>query len=407
MAIKIPSKNIYEINNKKIIDNEIGFIDYDEHTFIEKDNTDMYNFSITSLNEIAKTGMSGNDGNFNFVKGLMTKDLIPYTTTIKKIDIYYVVAKTTFNSSLVPSTTYQEYTRNNISVTAGSFYQLLTVPPFPQGLGFTVLQNNDRGQIYIKYENTTSNITESTILYKIETLSMAIKATGTLSQPESKKKSISKNFKGNIYSIPNNELTQNTCTRMALPIGEYISQHILIKYENGKETAKLLCGINNYYSYSDTTEDVGVAVTMTKKNGGLDGKDAIFTLSINAPLAYDLYLRISYEFGIFSSHTTTIVIIESGENSVTFNTGKDLVTNEVIRQKYKYATKVTSVIDINDPAKDFIFKLGDEVEPYIKTPSGEEPMSKNKVGQAKIFLVTGVKIINDGAVFQELTLQEK
>lgn len=53
-----------------------------------------------------------------------------------------------------------------------------------------------------------------------------------------------------------------------------------------------------------------------------------------------------------------------------------------------------------------MFSVGDIVTPYVATPDGDRPMSSNPDGTAKSFRVTGVTLISDGAIWQELQLQE-
>ena len=53
-----------------------------------------------------------------------------------------------------------------------------------------------------------------------------------------------------------------------------------------------------------------------------------------------------------------------------------------------------------------MFSVGDIVIPYVATPNGDRPMSSKPDGTPKEFLVTGVTLISDGAVWQELQLQE-
>ena len=54
------------------------------------------------------------------------------------------------------------------------------------------------------------------------------------------------------------------------------------------------------------------------------------------------------------------------------------------------------------------FRLHDEVIPMIYGANGEDvPMSRKQDGSPKVFEVVGSNIIYDGAVWQELTLQEK
>lgn len=64
------------------------------------------------------------------------------------------------------------------------------------------------------------------------------------------------------------------------------------------------------------------------------------------------------------------------------------------------------VIDIK--TNKMSFRLHDEVIPYVFGANGQDqPMSKNQNGTAKVFEVVGSNIIYDGAVWQELTLLEK
>ena len=53
-----------------------------------------------------------------------------------------------------------------------------------------------------------------------------------------------------------------------------------------------------------------------------------------------------------------------------------------------------------------MFSVGDIVIPHVATPNGDRPMSSKPDGTPKEFLVTGVTLVSDGAVWQELQLQE-
>lgn len=53
-----------------------------------------------------------------------------------------------------------------------------------------------------------------------------------------------------------------------------------------------------------------------------------------------------------------------------------------------------------------MFSIGDIVIPYVATPNGDRPMSLRPDGSPKSFRVTGVTLISDGALWQELQLQE-
>lgn len=61
---------------------------------------------------------------------------------------------------------------------------------------------------------------------------------------------------------------------------------------------------------------------------------------------------------------------------------------------------------INNDSIPMLFENGDIVIPYVSTPNGDRPMSLRPDGTPKSFRVTGVTLISDGAVWQELQLQE-
>lgn len=70
--------------------------------------------------------------------------------------------------------------------------------------------------------------------------------------------------------------------------------------------------------------------------------------------------------------------------------------------------KETAVIRCSVPEDLSVFEIGDEVIPMVFGADGvDRPMSRYKDGAQKVFNVVGTKFIYDGAVWQELTLQEK
>lgn len=76
-----------------------------------------------------------------------------------------------------------------------------------------------------------------------------------------------------------------------------------------------------------------------------------------------------------------------------------------IADYYDYNTK-EKVISI-DKSDKMCFHIGDEVVPMVFNYLGQDaPMSLYKDGSPKVFSVIGTKIFYDGAVWQELTLQE-
>ena len=85
--------------------------------------------------------------------------------------------------------------------------------------------------------------------------------------------------------------------------------------------------------------------------------------------------------------------------------GKETATIRVSVNDY-YDTDGNLTLSIGDDDLPMLFKNGDMVIPYVATPNGDRPMSSKPDGTPKEFLVTGVTLISDGAVWQELQLQE-
>lgn len=101
------------------------------------------------------------------------------------------------------------------------------------------------------------------------------------------------------------------------------------------------------------------------------------------------------------SQNSTIYTHGSSVETATENLAKNVVEN------YKNG-KETAVIRCSVPEDLSVFEIGDEVIPMVYGADGKDrPMSRYKDGADKIFNVVGTKFIYDGAVWQELTLQEK
>ena len=89
---------------------------------------------------------------------------------------------------------------------------------------------------------------------------------------------------------------------------------------------------------------------------------------------------------------------------------KEIASENIARNIiYNYKNgKETAVIRCSVPEDLSVFEIGDEVIPMVYGADGvDRPMSRYKDGTQKVFNVVGTKFIYDGAVWQELTLQEK
>lgn len=99
-----------------------------------------------------------------------------------------------------------------------------------------------------------------------------------------------------------------------------------------------------------------------------------------------------------------------GKTLTEYSNGKETVTLLCDISDYYsdyYNERKNKVIAIDNSTEKMCFRMYDIVEPYVFGADGKDkPLSKNKDGSPKQFQVLGVKPIYDGAVWQELTLQE-
>lgn len=121
------------------------------------------------------------------------------------------------------------------------------------------------------------------------------------------------------FSLNSNELLQDSGTVGGKSIARHLGLNVYNQYKKGKETAKILCNISDYYLYGEK---------------------------------------------------------ETKAKSITSNT-------------------------------DMVFHQNDQVIPMVLGADGQDrPMSSDSNGNPKVFTVVGTNIIYDGAVWQEITLQE-
>lgn len=202
----------------------------------------------------------------------------------------------------------------------------------------------------------------------------------------------------NPYSIDNNELLQTenyygSEEQNAIESGYNKTLEI---YKNGLESAEITCSISKYYDQNGeikirddiTSQDVDVSIYARYRDTlGL----RYFTLYINSPLDYDLYI-------FYNVHTGTLsvpgsCVIQKGDTAVSAGTGSSVLSSTIgISRKYKKYSMT--------------FNIGDLVIPMIYSNNKDVPISINGNGNAKVFRVIGKKIKYDGAVWQVLSLQE-
>lgn len=187
------------------------------------------------------------------------------------------------------------------------------------------------------------------------------------------------------HSLNANELLQDSAKVGNALLTKHLADNVLTQYKNGKETATLLCDINEYYHYGSDEKAITTNGKVHYPIENITVSDKV--VSITKPFKNDLTVVAM----VFSPNAleTQKTVIKSGETQATFLYG----VKEV--QKAYFDLPMT-------------FKLHDEVIPMVFGADGKDkPMSKYQDGSPKVFEVTGSNMIYDGAVWQELTLLEK
>lgn len=195
----------------------------------------------------------------------------------------------------------------------------------------------------------------------------------------------------NVISFTGNELMQTT----NMPPVEYMYRQVIDNYKNGKETATIRCGIEDYFDINTRFAKVEI---LSK------------TFSINE---WYVTIRTAEQLKIGEQITIdgkTFTVYSQGSYSSPYEYGLRIYYDGYLDLSGEYTVVVEGgklISKTGDSNIPMTFHIGDKVVPYKYSANGKDiPMSLNKDGTAKIFAVIGNKMIYDGAVWQELSLQE-
>lgn len=186
----------------------------------------------------------------------------------------------------------------------------------------------------------------------------------------------------NSFAVDSNELMQES---------NYTHyENTLSAYENGKETAVVLCSFSEYF-------DNGVKViSANQPKPNID--DIVLHIDekqpyIDNPLPFDLVVELEFN-SVSKGYYTEETIIPNGFT----DTERFALDDEsVVSAKILYAKNQYPMG----------FNISDIVIPMAFGADGQDrPMSLNQDGTPKTFQVVGVRVFYDGAVWQELSLQE-
>lgn len=168
--------------------------------------------------------------------------------------------------------------------------------------------------------------------------------------------------------------------------------NIIDKWENGRETATIVCGIADYYDDLEyVLKMVGVGSA-----GTYNYSDYISNYPLNVKVGDKIKVPPNYE-------EITVLRVLYGGLRIRCNSPYDVKLPHLDESfVYSHGNKI---IDIN--SSNMSFKLHQEVIPYVYKSLGVDvPMSLKKNCEPKVFEIVGREIYDEGVPFQKLTLLE-
>lgn len=409
---KLFEKNISSIQNIRVVfnlkdtDMENGFVDkFETPTITEDNNYNVYTINDSQMGTDYKPAINAYQNLSSLETDLGGK------LNIKEDNDYYTISGLKI---FVGRTTYS---------VASSLY---APTPFSPPLSYPakvveVQQNVLQAEITVYGDTIGIDLTDKTVYINGET---------------AKK----------VHSVDGNELmqTSNYFSYNGENAIESMFEITQGKYKQGKETATIRCSISDYYNY----EDKSIAINSNKKN----------------IISYPYLFGEKQTFhGITATHLGGGAILLQGTNTLGDYLFIDLMNKkieEIVEDfvatsannpntKYGYTIsmgqypnsdyngiaigytvnnnitwlRIDPYKEINitiypmlnkggkiafeDPVTPMCFSIGDKVIPMVYGADGKDrPMSTYQHGSQKIFQVLGTKIYYDGAVWQELSLQE-
>lgn len=337
MAIIIPSANIYEMQNDKILDNQISGVEGKINAF---DNQNKLEHKETiNLDYLDITNNFSQNTNYKQITFGNRPFYANPNITVYYVKFYYdfSIKEDIFLLNNLTVKTENLYSSNNADYER-DIWQIYN-PNYSGDISFAIVNNETEfdnleeanwGKVGLQRLNTNLFRLYLKVVYLgvVNTAFSSFNIGDIVAKSKERtisfyaykqiEKTVIYGLSNNVDSLNKNELIQETTKNGTTKISEYLANNILYSYKNGKETATIRCSINDYKN-----EDGTIAKSIT------------------------------------------------------------------------------------DTTKDMTFRMYDNVIPMIPSPNGDVPMSKYKDGTSKIFKVLGTKLINNGACWQELTLQER
>lgn len=405
MAIIIPSKNIYSKQNPKIRDNVVNKVEIDKTSISKK-----YEYKTPVFNKQIDTNLiiSGD------IKTKYDSDIkITSTTQIYGGSKSYAELKSSYILNH-----YIEFLELEKNTLINKVYDGVDKEQ-ENNIKYTLFYNKKIFNISVDDINQISGNTVSFENYN-ETLIEDIDTSGVIPNPEIK---IGSTDNVNPYASSYAEIIEENLTNLATLTIDFNKETkkfflyvtILVGLEtmgltglkrggSSAEVSKIACtGQKIIYTpksleltiYGDT---IGVDLTngtVTYKKDGTKGDKPI---SLNGN-------ELMQDSATTGDKPTTKFLAQNVLEQ--YKSGKETAVLRCDIANY-FDENGEKAISIDFDNKPMLLEIGDEVVPMVRAVDGtDRPMSKKQDGTAKSFIIVGKEPIYSGAVWQEITLQEK
>ncbi len=403
MAIIIPSRSIYKIQNPKVRDN---LVDKVEVAVTEVTPNNDYEVAVKNIS-LDNSYFSSNSTKTDYDEDFASSNILIWNSSKS-----YVELKSTYlNDYFINFSAFKDNSYIN-----KVFYGLNKKDE--TNIKYTVYYNK---KVYETYADNISQNADKTVNISgfRRYLKEETEESGVLPQPTI---SISSSNSQNPYASSQAKVEETNLTNISTTKIEYDSSNeeyssnvtILV----GLETMTLT-GIKHGGSTLEEVEVVSckgeqviytpksVEITFYGDTIGIDLTDKTITIGEgNKPLSFD-----GNELMQTTNRLNTATSGEVGaveylyENTLNaFKYGKETATIRCSIGEYK---DQSGNVVISPNRDERIFKVGDEVIPMVYTNIGDKAMSNYKDGNDKIFKVLATNIHAQGVAWQDLTLQEK
>jgi hypothetical protein len=399
MAILIPSKNIYDMDNPKVRDNFIDSVSVEETEILPNNQYEISVYNETFRNISKYLGDTQLDGDMAYYK---------VGTTIGGVSIYdyaYAICQIT------PS--YCDIDVNIPILSQLSYISKLILGKDKEdnsNIKISLIGTKTVSDVSATYDITNKKLDDITHLSYVKEVD-----DGYIEIPNYVEAETTNDYSlGYIKAYKKIELEDKSNIN-----DENIST---IKNDTFNiPLSYLLCGLTSYSlgaTFDGQTEDLTI-ISVT-------GKEEVYTVKEVQISIYGNTIGISLQNGTVpygdGNNPSTLqgneLLQDSGktygksisqylaDNILTnYYRGKETATILCSISNY-YGTDGNKAISIDNDIEKGVFEMGDIVIPKVYKNEGDVYMSTNSDGSPKEFQVCGVRFYYDGAVWQELSLQE-